>query len=104
MVSINPMSRKRELSYLLKDSGATVLVSLEALYDEVARDVVPDTDVRLVLTTSELEFQTRNDERLFAGMSRQRHEGTTDFLEFIDRAPRRGAAAGASWGRTTSRS
>ena len=83
MVSINPMSRKRELSYLLEDSGATVLVSLETLYDEVAREVVPDTDVRLVLTTSELEFQTRNDERLFAGTSRQRHEGTTDLLEFI---------------------
>src|SRR3712207_7866920 len=70
------MSRARELSYLLKDSGATVLVSLESLYDQVARDVVPDTDVRLVLTTSELEFQTRDDERLFAGVSRQRHEGT----------------------------
>jgi long-chain acyl-CoA synthetase len=83
MVSINPMSRQRELSYLLKDSGATVLVALEALYDQVAREVVADTDVRLVLTTSELEFQTRNDERLFAGMSRQRHEGTTDFSEFV---------------------
>src|SRR3954447_7493433 len=83
MVSINPMSRARELSYLLKDSGATVLVSLEALYDEVARDVVPDTDVRLVLTTTQLEFQTRNDERLFAGLERQRHEGTTDFSGFI---------------------
>jgi long-chain acyl-CoA synthetase len=84
MVSINPMSRKRELSYLLKDSGATVLVSLEALYDEVAREVVPDTDVRLVLTTSELEFQTRNDGRLFSGVTRQRHEGTTDLVEFIE--------------------
>ena len=84
MVSINPMSRTRELSYLLKDSGATVLVSLEALYEQVARDVVPDTDVRLVLTTSELEFQTRNDERLFAGMERIRSDGTTDFTEFID--------------------
>src|SRR5829696_4638836 len=83
MVSINPMSRKRELSYLLKDSGATVLVSLESLYDEVAREVVPETDVRLVLTTSELEFQTRNDERLFAGLGRQRHDGTTDFSELI---------------------
>ncbi|MCA0143775.1 AMP-binding protein [Blastococcus sp. LR1] len=83
MVSINPMSRTRELSYLLKDSGAKVLVSLEALYDSVARDVVPETDVELVLTTSELEFQTRNDERLFAGMTRQRHEGTTDLSEFI---------------------
>jgi len=84
MVSINPMSRTRELSYLLKDSGATVLVSLEALYGEVAREVVPDTDVRLVLTTSELDFQTRDDERLFSGTSRQRHEGTTDFLEFVE--------------------
>ena len=83
MVSINPMSRQRELSYLLKDSGATVLVSLESLYDEVARQVLPDTDVRLVLTTSELEFQTRGDERLFAGLTRQRHEGATDFSEII---------------------
>ncbi len=83
MVSINPMSRQRELSYLLRDSGAAVLVSLETLYGEVARDVVPDTDVRLVLTTSELEFQSRDDRRLFSGLERQRHEGTTDLLEFI---------------------
>ena len=83
MVSINPMSRVRELSYLLKDSGAKVLVCLETLYDEVARDVVPDTDVRLVLTTSELEYQTRQDERLFKGITRQRHEGTTDFTELL---------------------
>ena len=84
MVSINPMSRVRELSYLLKDSGATVLVCLESLYDEVAREVVPDTDVRLVLTTSELEYQTRHDERLFKGISRQRHEGTTDFTKLLE--------------------
>jgi len=84
MVSINPMSRVRELSYLLKDSGATVLLSLESLYDEIGRQVVPDTDVELVITTSELEFQTRADERLFAGMSRQRHEGTVDFSELVE--------------------
>ena len=83
MVSINPMSRTRELSYLLKDSGARVLVALEPLYDEVARDVVPDTDVRLVLTTSGLEHQTRDDERLFKGVTRERHEGTTDLAELI---------------------
>jgi long-chain acyl-CoA synthetase len=84
MVSINPMSRQRELSYLLKDSGAKVLLSLESLYGQVAREVVPDTDVELVLTTSELEFQTRNDERLFKGLERQRHEGTTDLLELVE--------------------
>jgi len=84
MVSINPMSRTRELTYLLKDSGAKVLVCLEALYDEVARDVVPGSDVRTVLTTSELEYQTRADERLFKGLSKVRHEGTADFLETIE--------------------
>ena len=84
MVSINPMSRTRELTYLLKDSGAKVLVSLESLYDEVARGVVPDTDVQLVLTTSELEYQTRSDDRLFKGLTRQRHEGTTDFTDLIE--------------------
>ena len=84
MVSINPMSRVRELSYLLKDSGAKVLLALESLYDEVGRQVVPDTGVELVLTTSELEFQTRHDERLFKGMTRQRHEGTTDFSAFLE--------------------
>jgi long-chain acyl-CoA synthetase len=83
MVSINPMSRTRELSYLLKDSGAKVLVCLEALYDGVARGVVPDTDVTVVLTTSELEYQSRNDERLFKGVNRQRHDGTTDFTELL---------------------
>ena len=83
MVSINPMSRQRELSYLLKDSGATVLVALESLYGEVAQKVVPESGVRLVLTTSELEFQTRNDERLFKGISRERYEGTTDFSDLI---------------------
>ena len=84
MVSINPMSRTRELTYLLKDSGATVLVCLEALYDEVARDVVPGSDVRLVLTTSELEYQTRDDERLFKGITRERHDGTTDFTGLLE--------------------
>ncbi|WP_134766656.1 AMP-binding protein [Nocardioides sp. 1609] len=84
LVSINPMSRARELSYLLQDSGATVLVALESLYDEVGRDVVPDTAVRLVLTTSELDHQTRDDPRLFAGVTRQRHEGTTDLAALVE--------------------
>lgn len=47
------LSRVRELSYLLQDSGVEVLLALESLYDEVGRQVVPETDVELVLTTSE---------------------------------------------------
>ena len=52
MVSINPMLKERELELILADSGATTLVCLESLYADVARRVVPNTDVRSVITTS----------------------------------------------------
>ena len=78
-----PDDRARELTYLLKDSGAKVLVCLESLYDTVAREVVPHRR-RLVLTTSELEYQTRNDERLFKGIERYTFDDTTDFAGLIE--------------------
>lgn len=59
-VSANPMYKHRELAEILQDSGATVLVSMQDLYQNVARDVVPDTQVHTVITTSELEYQTAN--------------------------------------------
>ncbi|UZJ24751.1 AMP-binding protein [Rhodococcus antarcticus] len=85
MVSVNPMSRERELRYQLTDSGAKVLVCLESLWEGVGRTVVGsgDTDVTLVLTTSELEHQTRADERLFAGMTKQVPHDTTDLATLI---------------------
>lgn len=83
MVSVNPMNRSRELDYMLKDSGATVLLCLESLYGSVAKDVVPSSNVKTVITTSELEYQTRNDARLFKDVKRERHAGTIDMLELI---------------------
>jgi len=59
-VSANPMYRSRELTEILQDSGATVLVSMQDLYQNVAREVVPNTQVRTVITTSELEYQSLN--------------------------------------------
>jgi long-chain acyl-CoA synthetase len=84
-VSINPMNKERELTELLTDSGATVLVALESLYRDVAAKVVPGTAVRTVITTSELEYQTRNDERIFAGVERIRSEDTLDLAELLER-------------------
>lgn len=84
-VSINPMNRERELTELLRDSGATVLVCLESLYRDVAAKVVPGTDVRTVITTSELEYQTRDDPRIFAGVERIACEGTLDMAELLER-------------------
>jgi long-chain acyl-CoA synthetase len=84
-VSVNPMNRERELALLLTDSGSKVLVCLQGLYRDVAASVVGDTDVATVITTSELDFQTRDDPRAFPGSERATPDGTTDLLELIGR-------------------
>jgi len=84
-VSINPMNRERELALLLTDSGSKVLVCLQGLYRDVAASVVGDTDVTTVITTSELDFQTRDDPRAFPGSERATPDGTTDLLELVGR-------------------
>ena len=56
VVSANPMWEERELEFVLSDSGATALVTLESLWREVAVGVVPRTQVRTVVTTSPLDL------------------------------------------------
>jgi long-chain acyl-CoA synthetase len=84
-VAINPMNRERELEVLLADSGARVLVCLESLYRDVASTVVARTAVETVVTTSELEYQTRADQRLFAGIERVASDDTLDMAELLSR-------------------
>jgi len=82
-VSVNPMLKHKEVTALLADSGATVLVTLESLWDEVARDVVGDVDVATVITTSELDFLDEPP-RLLADSARRRDPDVLDFLELAD--------------------
>lgn len=84
-VAINPMNKQRELSYLLEDSGASALLTLDDLYDTVAREVIAGgtTQVRTVITSSPLDFQTRDDSRLFESAPRVRHDGTLDLTELL---------------------
>lgn len=84
-VSINPMNRERELELLLQDSGARVLVSLQDLYRDVASKVMAGTGVQTVITTSQLEYQTRDDARVFSGTERTSCEGTLDLAELLTR-------------------
>lgn len=83
-VSINPMNKERELTELLIDSGATVLVAMEGLYRDVAAQVVAGTAVRTVITTSELEYQTRRDPRIFGGVERITCEGALDLAQLLE--------------------
>jgi long-chain acyl-CoA synthetase len=84
-VSINPMNRERELELLLRDSGASVLLCLQGLYRDVAAAVLENTDVRTVLTTSELEYAEDPDERVLGGSERIELPGTVDLAGLLER-------------------
>ncbi len=84
-VPINPMNRQRELELLLTDSGARVLVCLQGLYRDVAAEVVGRTGARTVITTSELDHQSRDDPRAFGGSERIELPGTVDLGELTAR-------------------
>src|SRR5437868_14130028 len=64
-VPVNPMNRARELATLLSDCTPNALVCHETLFSEVVAQLpqIPQH----VFTTSALDYQTRNDERLFVG-------------------------------------
>ena len=83
MISINPMWREREIGLVLRDSEAAALVTLETLYGDVAASVVPDTSVRAVITTSELDFLDGSVPALLSRVQRRRHDGTHDLLELV---------------------
>ncbi|MDQ4062402.1 MAG: AMP-binding protein, partial [Actinomycetota bacterium] len=85
VVPINPMLKKKELDYHLNDSGAKALVCLESLYETVAREVVPNTAVEHVFTTSELNFlpDGAGETGILAGVERRRFEETDDLLETL---------------------
>ena len=84
-VTINPMLKSRELSTLLTDSGARALVALESLWRDVAKEVVPSTDVEIALTTSELDFLGDGEPPALLGESkRERDPETVDFVELIE--------------------
>jgi long-chain acyl-CoA synthetase len=81
-VPVNPMNRARELEAVLSDSGTRVLVCLESLYRDV---VAATTHHAVVVTTSELDYRARDDQRVFAGIERLDHPGAQDMTALIER-------------------
>lgn len=85
VVPLNPMFKAAELAYHLNDSGASVLISLESLYAEPARRVLPRTAVRHVITTSELDFLPSEAPlpKLLAAPKKLHFPETLDFVELL---------------------
>ena len=83
-VTINPMLKARELTTLLTDSGARALVTLESLWRDVAKEVVPASDVQIAITTSELDFLGDGVPALLGDSKRDRDEETIDLVELVE--------------------
>lgn len=83
VVPLNPMYREREIRTVLEDSGAIMVICLESMAGTVA-EAAGGTSVRTIITTSELDLQTRNDERIFSSTVRLRTPEFDDLLDLID--------------------
>ncbi|GAA4282662.1 hypothetical protein GCM10022261_01930 [Brevibacterium daeguense] len=66
---LNPMYRNDELRRLIDDSGAVGFICLDRELAEASR-TLQGSSVSWILTTSDLDFQTEDDERIFAGVDR----------------------------------
>lgn len=90
VVPLNPMLKARELDYHLNDSGAKVLVCLEDLYRDVAREVRPNTPVERMVTGSELDFLPEgaaSEISALASAEKLHFDDTEDFMEIVSDAP-----------------
>ena len=56
VVPCNPMFKQHELEFHLNDSGARGLICLESLFEAIVRDVIDNTKVEIIITTSELDY------------------------------------------------
>lgn len=67
VVPVNPMYKEYELGHILRDAEVDALVCSERAWDAYIRRTAADSPVRIPLTTSEFDLQTRDDHRVLPG-------------------------------------
>jgi long-chain acyl-CoA synthetase len=82
-VPVNPMLKERELRYVLADSGAKALLSLQDLWVAVGARAVRDTEVTVAITTSPLDYLDAAAPAVLAGVSRVATPGAIDLAELL---------------------
>jgi long-chain acyl-CoA synthetase len=81
MVPVNPMLKKRELEFALRDSRANVLITLESSYHDVVVNVLENTPIQIVVTTSELDLIDGQPPSFLDAIERRRPDGAYDLFE-----------------------
>lgn len=80
---LNPMYRGQELRRLIDDSGAIGIVCADADLDET-KETLEDSSVLWTVSTSPLDYQTRNDARVFPSTERFAKAPDGDLCELVD--------------------
>ncbi|MGZ5379663.1 MAG: AMP-binding protein [Mycobacterium sp.] len=83
VVAINPMLTPREVAKLIADSTPSVLVTLDELHSPGLADVMSQSSVGRVITTSALDFQAAGDERVLPTDRVATPEGAECFCRLI---------------------
>lgn len=81
---LNPMYRGQELRRLIDDAGATGIVCADADVDETQKTLEGST-VRWTVSTSPLDYQTRDDARVFSSTERLPAAPAGDLRELVER-------------------
>lgn len=81
-VSVNPMYKQRELGHLLRDCGARAVLCLDEVI-AVLVGVLDETDVKIVITFSGRDFQTRDDERAMGVTSEVTIDGAHRLMDLL---------------------
>ncbi|MGW3267585.1 class I adenylate-forming enzyme family protein [Streptomyces sp. NPDC001056] len=66
VVPVNPMYKSAEVGHVLRDAEAAALICSDRAWEAYLRDTAAGSPVRIVLTGCELDFQTRDDDRVLA--------------------------------------
>ncbi|MFJ5031747.1 class I adenylate-forming enzyme family protein [Streptomyces sp. NPDC088560] len=84
VVPVNPMYKSAEVGHVLRDAEVTALVCSDRAWESYLRETAAGSPVRIVLTASELDFQTRDDARVL-GFERPPRAADADDLVAVAR-------------------
>jgi long-chain acyl-CoA synthetase len=84
-VPVNPMLKERELRYVLADSGAKGIISLQDEWQATAAQAVAGTEVTVAVTTSPLDYldDAAAPPAVLAGVTRTVTPGAADLRELL---------------------
>ncbi|HEY6492948.1 MAG TPA: AMP-binding protein, partial [Trebonia sp.] len=83
-VPVNPMLKEREFRYVLADSGARAVISLQDLWNSVGARAAEGTEVTVAVTTSPLDYLDDDQvPAVLAGVERLATPGAADLRELV---------------------